>query len=94
MSPRELSTLIARHTARERAMRGSNAPQTQSGPREDAEPTNELPTLKLSDPTTRLPRVCPRGRGHLLEAGLPVGFSKPGHISCVTCGRQIVWLRP
>lgn len=94
MPSTRIDDLIAVSDARKRAARGSHAPRTQNGPREDAEPTNDLPTLRLSDPTTRLPRACPRGRGHLLEPELPVGYTKPGSISCVTCGRTLVWLRP
>ena len=58
-----------------------------------------LPTWRLSDPTTRLPRVCPNGRGHLLEAEWPMasdnGAAKnrvAGLLSCVTCGHTLGWL--
>lgn len=65
--------------------------RTYRGPRPDAEPSDQLPTYRLSDPSTVLPTTCPRGRGHLIEHDLPIG-TRVGMITCVTDGRTMGWI--
>lgn len=65
-------------------------PPSPVGPRDDAEATVNLPTLRPGiDP---LPRACDHCGSGFLNTEEPLGEHRRGLVTCVTCGRQACWL--
>jgi hypothetical protein len=70
----------------------SRSKPTGDGPREDAEPTADLPTLTPG--ISGLPTTCTRCGSAFLLRQPPLGSDRRGMVTCNTCGRQVCWLRP
>lgn len=66
--------------------------------REKVQPVPEghiaLPTYRLSDPSTRVPRRWPGHQGCLIEHDAPMGSFVNGMVTCVTHGCTLAWLIP
>ena len=69
----------------------SPLPASPTGPRFDAEPTNELPTLTPGIST--LPTSCQRCGSRFLNVEPPLGEHERGMITCGRCSRQLCWLK-
>lgn len=64
----------------------------EDGPRADAEPTAELPTLTPG--RSRMPTSCHHCGSGFLKTQPPLGRDRFGMVTCDTCGRQLCWLLP
>jgi DNA-binding winged helix-turn-helix (wHTH) protein len=71
--------------------RNPRSKTTSGGPREDAEPTADLPTLTLG--ISRLPTTCTQCGSAFLMSQPPLGSDRRGMVTCNACGRQVCWLR-
>jgi DNA-binding winged helix-turn-helix (wHTH) protein len=63
-----------------------------TGPRPDAEPTKDLPTLTPG--VDRLPQRCIFCRSALLDKRECAGGEQRGTLTCTGCSRQLAWLAP
>lgn len=77
--------------ARPPASTSSKLPASRGGPRADAQPTADLPTLTLG--LSILPTSCPHCSSGMLNREPPLGQHTRGLLTCEACGRQLAWLR-
>lgn len=90
----QLERMISEATARGHARTGAISQRQRSGqyagPREDAEPSNELPRLRYG--FDRLPTRCGHCGGRSLEIEPPGTHAETGRVVCWMCSRQSAWI--